>query len=630
MKVIRQTQSTVGFVKSAAAILAPLFAGAIAAVVSIHIVYSGNLRDSLDAKAESLLIDTSLRLRPSVPTVASDITVVSLTDDDLRSLPTAPGPLRDATLAVYTKVLEALAAANPRFIAFSWLAAAHPAASIDAGPLAAALDRGGLRSRFFLALPFINDSQIPQLLGKVLPLADGDDCIYDVNRICSYPPGWDDWIVKKLVNEFWTDEPRRHISSNLPYLNSYILNFPKARGLRHLSFGEVLAGTPLPADQAYFVGNDVAQDLRFRNAKYVLQRTFTFAESPQYDLQQNGIPFHEFWARLSQMFEAKTTVAVVSAPVEQALVVVFVLGLASVMLRFGVVWAFAILFSNMLILPLANAFALSYALIYLPAFNLFFSGAVLCVVGMMLSVSWSNYQRFRAASVAQHYRDVADIKSNFVSLVSHNLNTTVARLAGLIDIFKNSDLFAAQGAVIRACNASIGELFICVRNVLTNLSMRERKRPQSVLPLRRVVDDFNLNYAAMIRRLAVDYEIEVGTDGPSPGHFVGSVEILHQCMANLLSVSKEFAAEGCLLTLSFAEGSSRLRISSKYFMPRSPAQAVGAFATADAATALGGFARLTLDYINSVVAWTHGSVMPRQSGDNVVIDIELDFQSVVD
>lgn len=621
MKVIRQLQPSLSLTKSFAAIVAPLLAAVMAALLSVHIVYSGNLRDSLDAKAENLLIDASLRLRPFVPTSPSAISVVSLTDADLATLPAAPAMLRDATVAVYADVLAKIAASKPRFVVYSWLTNAHPVDAIDAAPLTAALDTHDLRARSLLSLPFINDSKIPEVLGKRLPLADGDDCIYNVNRICSSPAGWDDWIVKKLVRTFWTDIPKGHISSNLPYQNSFILNFPQPGGLRRLSFRQVLDGAALPPDGIYFVGNDVTQDLRFRDAKYVLQRTFTFDERQQRDLQQDGIPFHEFWARLVQMFEARTTIAVVPETLERVILGFYLLGLGLILLRFGVVLACAVLLSNILLLPVANAFSLSYAMVYLPVFDFLFGGVVLCVVGMMISVSWSDYRRFRAASVARHYRDVAEIKSNFVSLISHDLNTTVARLSGLLDIFKNSGLFAAQSDVVAACNRSIGELFVCVRNVLTSLSLGDRQRGVSVTRLRQVVADFGSTYAGMMRRIGVDFELEVAAEGED-GAYTGNVKALHQFLANLLSVSREFGAEGCLIGLAAAGAPGGLRIECKYFLPPDPDQLARAF-DRQRTGVLSGFAQLILDYIGGVVASGQGTVAASRSGDNVVVTIEL-------
>src|SRR5690606_15763066 len=84
--------------------------------------------------------------------------------------------------------------------------------------------------------------------------------------------------------------------------------------------------------------------------------------------------------------------------------------------------------------PLLNALLMATVGVFVPVFDVIFAGlsSVVFLAFAKLSLESLRTRRFRLQR--QIDSDVADVKGNFISLVSHNLNTPVAKMQGMLDL----------------------------------------------------------------------------------------------------------------------------------------------------------------------------------------------------
>ena len=408
-------------------IAAPLVVAATLLYFLISSMHYGGVRESLASKAEAELINLSLMV--SIKNSPNKSVVISVKDEDLAFLERSRSTsLRDASLGEYAVVLDNVLNSQPKHVFISWLAGAHSLDGKTLKPVLAVIDKYQARNKVTITLPLSISGEVPEHLGSTYDIIDGDDCVYKVNRFCSYLPDYG-WVIYRVTEKANHRIPESAISTNMPHKSpNFLLNLPTRKSLIELSFGNISKDgiSKEHIGKTFFIGNDSTQKLKYQNSKYVLQRTFTTESDSNGTLLYSGQPFHGFWAQIGQMASNNDYVGIANST--RTLIFAIVL-CALILFGFKLLsssGAFAVWVVCLFWFPIFNGFIIRYYNFYVPQFGILFAGFIFFLFITFLLQSINIYVQTKSASRAAAFSDVAEVKGNFISLISHNLNTPIA------------------------------------------------------------------------------------------------------------------------------------------------------------------------------------------------------------
>ncbi len=416
---------------------APVLTGLLVIWLIIHIMYFGGPRESLVARTESEVLRFALRNSVGLDDPSGNHVIsFSATNSDLKVTKRSPlSALSDAHITEYANVLEYVARHNPKWIVISWLTQAHPMTPEYLEPLTSTIDRLGIHDRVTLALNFFSSGTIDPDFARRYNVVEARDCYHEINLHCSFSPDWT-WMPQQIMSRFLSD-PDRYTSTNLPHhLPNIILNLPDLRSLRQFSFLDARepVASSIPEGSIVFIGNSAEQDVMFRDNKEVLQRTYVAQSTMSHSLQADGIPWHVFWASMTAMLLDMRMVQV--APIWLGYLLCLIFFTLISWLAFRRIDRISIIFFVCCATGLLsfNFFSIRYFHYYLPVTPIFISCFVTLTSSIFLRIAMNNYRKSRLLAAAQRADEARDLKQNFIQLISHNLNTPIAQLRGLLEL----------------------------------------------------------------------------------------------------------------------------------------------------------------------------------------------------
>jgi signal transduction histidine kinase len=498
-------------------LLFPILLGGILIAMIVHIMYFGGKRESLVAQGESRLIRWALAFaQKPVTATSSKVVTISVSDSDLETLDLAPNKqLRDAHIHEYASVLEQVAATNPEWIVISWLSYAHPFTEEYLAPLTSVIDRLQLHKKVTLAVNFFAVGTISPEFIQAYNIAEARDCYYEVNLFCSYSTDWL-WMPQQILNRYFKDQKPWIASTNLPHhLPNILLNLSPSgtfSSYTFLDFQPPVLST-IPNGSVVFIGNDTQQSLHFRDNKDTLQRTYTAVSRSGRTLMKDGIPWHVFWAEMTEMFTTEKTIAVVPEWICIGLTGFMTVAMISAITFWGG-GALAPFLASSLGLACVNIFLVSVFKIYLPVIPIIVAGFVVFTAAAFVSVAYSSYTKWRLRAEEHLAESTTDIKQNFIHLISHNLNTPIAQLRGLLEMLGSRN--PEDQSIVRA-STQLEFVRITVRAVLNTTTMAAQDLRWEEHPMRKFIHEFIENEAGFFRRTGVGISILPGEDDEDHG-----------------------------------------------------------------------------------------------------------------
>ena len=502
-------------------VLYPLALGALLFTALTYMVYAGQPQTRLAKRAEAQLLGLSLghgEAADRTPTSAK-IVVVSAEPADLAQVGRAlSGTLPDAGASAYARVIEALAAAGARSIFVHFDPAAHVGDQDGYAALTRALNQARTTSQVYLLTSAAGRQLLPKGVAAAADWAEDLPCQDSgVQVACPYLPDTRDFSVQAVLNATaaaakagdpmpppWTST---QLNSIFP---SYVLNLDPEATLAKRSFRQILAHQSQahgqPTDSVFtqslvFVG----PDRRFAHAGGGGGQVRTVFDQPQGDAEVVGTPLHVFWAQIAKMFSDGEVVSVAKPWLIHSAALGFCLSLVVTMWTVGAL-ATVLVFAAVIVLgPWLNGWAINYGQVYLPLFDAYYFGLATLVVLGLGHLSLASFHLWRLEARRQLHAQVADIKSNFIALLSHNLNTPVAKMQGMVAL-----LVPAAGAPptawgddARVILALITQLEYAIRSVLIAATVEEGALGWTARPVTSLSLDMEQTYRASLRRLGL-------------------------------------------------------------------------------------------------------------------------------
>ena len=422
------------FIARLALLILPLALLSISILLLTSVVfYFDGKQQSLASKSENFFLEMAFK-NTQVKSINQKIAVVSVTDSDFNLVRHSPGtPLKEADLLEYSEVLKQVLKRDPELVVLSVLAQAHLSEEQYFSTLFATLNNSLATKKVIFALPHFLINQFSTELKDEFIFKEATDCKTKISIACSITS---ETILGYLVGRF--AKINGTITRNLPVEGeSLAMRLPILSDSQFFSFSDLKdeqKRRQIPSGAIVFIGNSTQQDFLFRENRELLQRSFVAGESNKRSLIVDGVPWHEQWARMAQMLIDGSQIKVVSKRVETGII------LWLVMIIFVTAWkwrslAFGSFFLGCVLLPLGNILGIRFFAVYLPLVNIIFWGTFSFVLISFASITHNSILK-RVIKFRKQRGDFhADIKYNFLSVVSHNVNTPIAQIKGIFDAF---------------------------------------------------------------------------------------------------------------------------------------------------------------------------------------------------
>lgn len=513
-----------------------------------YILVSGTKRDRLSSEVESIFIGAAIDYSSTLEIEQNDdFVVVTATDQDRQRLPnTDSGFIEDINIETYARVLESILKEGPSRVYFSWLPASHHPTIEHLRPIIDVVERYEGIPLYF-GYPVEEIPNLEPALTQSLNFLEADDCGRKVQVVCSYNSEWRKWIIQHVANLFapdgFADESANFVSLNLPHFRpNYIMNLPQVNRVKQLSFGELLQFRSESSleGKVVFVGPDFTSRREGASEKRVIRKTFTPLDDNSKSLGVAGTPMHVFWSQVALMFKEQRMVAVAPLWVTMTMLVLFCALIIFLLLRYGAAMALGTFMFVSIGMPLSNLVGMRYMQVYIPVFEVIYGGLMVFLFASMGFLSFRTYQRWRLGQLTKAHAETADLRTNFISVISHNLNTPIAQMQGLLDILHKSPKLADKQDTVEETLRDVSLMQLFVRSVLLQPSIDTGVLNKTSISLRKFVQEFHQLVGGSLKKFGVETELKFhsqesadeGQDEFDVPLFL-DVRALAHCIANL-------------------------------------------------------------------------------------------------
>lgn len=302
---------------------------------------------------------------------------------------------------------------------------------------------------------------------KSLDVRFGLDCDGQIQSFCAFDraqfPGW---IVTRLVDLSTADDSGRLkeglvISDNLPsFYPSFVLDL-------------------LPRDefQVHRVnerGAFFAERLDFVDKNVFLQLGGNFDGSQVTTPGHEPTPILVFWAQIAEMLKSSSTIIVVPAWAINLVSVFLALILIGCSIFLGHVAALSTALLTTALLALVNWQLLSRIGIYAPLFMPLYVSFVATLGTIFFMVSLELFLQLTQREQVWVYQESLHMRANFISLLSHNLNTPVAKIQGMVDVLMMAPPTENVRERLKQVQILVARLQMTIRTVLVTTSLQDR------------------------------------------------------------------------------------------------------------------------------------------------------------
>lgn len=529
----------------------PVLFGALVWGCLTYILYSGS-SDSLADRAERYLIERTLEGSQWESNENGLVQTVTLTTEDHENHAKAPSRvILDAHIDVYIRALEEVMEHGPEKVFLVWNQEAHRSDPAYFRRLVKTLDKYG-PERVVLVVAKESQEYLPSALASWPGLRALDPCSHHVASACRYTHQFFMTAIEDIMREFWGFEankaPKFHLSENLPYQGpSFLLNLPKRAQGNEWSFSRLFdhQGREAMRGKIVFIGSDLTQNLHPDGSHAAGRITL-----PGDHFTKESIPYHVFLSLVAKMFDQRMTIGVPPLIVTQILLLLLCAIILVLMWRVGTSAALGIFLVYSLLYPLANDFGVRIFRVYLPMFDFVYAGLLTFLVATYGLLSVQSFKRWRLDARERSLANVSELKGNFISLVSHDLNTPVAKMQGLMEILWKSPPGQAIEADLLKIRREMARLQLCVRAVLMSTRIESGSLNEGVISLGNLQREFEERVAPTLEKLGVRAQLEMADEYDDLNH--------HPFTIDSRAVSYGLAG---LVTLLGAHDTGKLRLS---------------------------------------------------------------------
>lgn len=435
------------------------------------IIYSDKLDYNLAGEGERQLLDLSLRFaKGSYTPKDPEVAVITASDKDIDQYgysTVTSFAMVDLSIRHYIELIHALKKAGVKKTFLHWQARPHHSESELYSELSSSIQRTFTKDKFNLYMLENEFELLDKELINIVDLSNWYYCFMPIQRFCIHDPIYKDWVLHKIVQEYLIDRNSDYDSStffskNLPRKRpTFILNLPPPESIPEFSFSDVITGKASKhlKDKVVFVGNG----LKKSGIEHPPGRVLTVYNSRKKTQIDPGTTVNVFFAQITQMLIDKSLIRVAPKWVSWSFgIAISIIILSTKKMVYSIVFFLLCTLAT----PLLNGIFLRSINFYAPCFNALYLGLCTVIAYVFVSQAWNSFIRWKLDASRHYLSELSELRQNFVSLLSHNLNTPVAQMQGLIDLLRFAKLEKGQEMQLNHTKINLASLQYCIKNVL--------------------------------------------------------------------------------------------------------------------------------------------------------------------
>lgn len=466
---------------------------------------TGNSQKSTFQKLD--LLELELSFAGVRSNLTRSVVAFSLNDSDLSQFELKKsGPVQNISLADHLKIAKKILKLDPKHVYLHWFFPTDPT-PMEVRDI---LDTFPQKSKLSIVSSFDRAEVLKKVFPGIFEVLVADFCNGKSRTVCPYNPNWSYLAIQKLA-ETYGDVSNRSLSNLLPNANpSYIFTPLKRGSIPVFSYGDIDSLKPETIrNKIVFLGTDLLQGSSGMTAPEDIARVPSLYESQSKPLRANGTPIHEFLGLSVENILSHGWISVVRSDVALSITYGIPLLLLLFLFNFSIAFATTFFLSSACIIIFGNIISIKHFNLYFPEYDCIFL-AVLCLTGGGFVKYALEYSRYKAAHDKEKFLlSKIDIKYNFISLISHNLNTPVAKIKVLCErILKNSPTDPKPFLDI---SYYLADMQMAIRAILSSTRLEEGHIAYEAIPSDRLDDDLRFDVKSLFRRRYLDfhYELEI-------------------------------------------------------------------------------------------------------------------------
>ena len=423
-----------------------------------------------------ILKKTLRKVRSIKSSIDSKVVVVSFSNDDYKSERlTKSKYFQDASIEEYVDVIQRIVKNKPSALFISLFRPSHEGEKLEL------LDNISNTFPDFKDKIFIVDSK-----SKIWSFS-----FNNINTVSSFRCGRN---VSIRCRDFEVDNTvffllDRVLSVDIKKVDSYILNIYPKEKIKEYSFIDIKEGQLNLKDKVVFIGNNIIQqELKNEKDSSVLKRIKTL-EDENLALYESTSE-HIFLARVSRMLEEGRIITGNGAG--KWILAFFVFGILYLSFRKKFLVSVVIIGCLTYTAPMINSWLIDRYNLYIPLGScIYISMLSVLLIGIMYYF-YVEYKNDRLKRQSELRQKSFNLKSNFISLVSHNLNTPISRLYSLLSLEDESS------GVQREVKKNVAQMFFTVKYALGIRAVKENRGVKKILSIEEIQKSFSDNMVPLL------------------------------------------------------------------------------------------------------------------------------------
>ena len=240
----------------------------------------------------------------------------------------------------------------------------------------------------------------------------------------------------------------------------------------------------------------------------------TYDTSHVSEARTDGLSIHKFWASIARMFIDKDFTKIATPTVTNLIAITMGLISLSSSLVFGpflalMTFIFQVIFINMLTIILLKKFNF-----YIPVFKGLYLSSILFILGGFLRLIVESVREKHIQIKDKNISESTDIKGNFISLISHNLNTPVAKMISLMEHAKSELPRQSIDDYIAPSLLDASLIQLCFRCVLATNRLEENRINKEFYPQDKIIDEIAYEVKPLLDRMGISLTYEDDSNYP--------------------------------------------------------------------------------------------------------------------
>lgn len=489
-----------------------------------YLLYSGQKHRRVSSQIETRMIYWSLwAVSPRPLDKPSPFLTVSLTESDFQTLnQLSIHEHRDTSLINYAFLLNKLLDLESKIIFIHWQPDAFPSDS-HYEPFFPIIEKAKTLGAklYFVVHPTLMMSLPPRFRDQA-SLLEADPCDSSLQILCVYEKVWNKWVMQKIAKLYWKDlsTPRwfEPISHNLPpQSTAHLLYYNAYSDFIDFSFRDILELDEVATEahknffrgKSIFIGNSLVQGRTGMMKSADINRVKTVLDPLNNSARRTGTPLHKFWAQHAQMFHDNAMIGIVPHELSVSLAFLLAILIIFILQRFGAIYSLASFLLIACMGPIFNILAIRHFLVYLPIFDALYAGFLSFLLATFAKLSIESFYHWRLRIQQKSDSELLSAKSHFLSLLSHNLNTPVAKMQGILSAVENYCTDENLSKDLQEAQKLVSSIQLCIRSVLVTTALEEKELNPEVFVFSSFLQSFRESMKKTLGRLGIDVEMHL-------------------------------------------------------------------------------------------------------------------------